>query len=63
LVGINVTTQAPSCNNADSLRQQEHQHLPVTTTPIVATLATLVVAIVATITQKLIGKKNLSLST
>jgi hypothetical protein len=24
LVGINVTTQAPSCNNTTSLRQQQH---------------------------------------
>jgi hypothetical protein len=54
LVGI---TQAPSYNNTNSLQQQQHQHPPAATTPTLVTLE------VTTITQKLIGKRNLLLST
>jgi hypothetical protein len=42
-------TPVPSCNNANSLRQHQHTHPPAT--------------IVATITQELISKRNLWLST
>jgi len=57
LVGINVITQALSCNNASPLQQQQHQHPPTATTLVVATLT------VATIIQELTCKKNLPLST
>jgi hypothetical protein len=62
LVGINVTTQAPSCNNTSPFQQQQHQHPPTATTPAVATLAVATLA-VATITQELTCKRNMPLST
>jgi hypothetical protein len=42
-------TPAPSCNNANSLRQHQHTHPPATVVP--------------TITQELTSKRNLWLST
>jgi hypothetical protein len=54
LVGI---TPAPSCNNANSLRQHQHTHLPATVLATVATVA------ISTITQELTSKRNLWLST